>query len=149
MDPHICFWTSLENHVCTRCFISAVYGKGTSLHYSTNLFHIKRFRVLWLILLKINIQSFERGFDTTSQCLKPSKKKKMDQTLFCVNSWTRPVQLLQQYLWSVVKICLILSLGQAQVERWFNDDKSLNHDNVSGELLVVLCTVIDRSYEVL
>ena len=47
-------------------------------------------------------------------------------------------------LWSVVKICLILSHGQAQVERGFNDNKSLNHDNVSGELLVALRTVCDH-----
>ena len=58
MDPLICFWSLLENQVCTRCSISAVFGKGTSLHFSTNLFHVKRSRVLWLILQKISILSF-------------------------------------------------------------------------------------------
>ena len=47
-------------------------------------------------------------------------------------------------LWTVVKICLILSHGQAQVEWGFNDNKSLTHDNVSGDLLIALRTIYDH-----
>ena len=89
MDPHICFCSLLENQVCTRYFISAVYGEGMSLHYSTNLFRIKRFRVLWLILQK-SIFNWKR-FWYNKPMFEAFKKEKDGLDTFSVNSWTRPV----------------------------------------------------------
>ena len=94
MDPHICFWSSLENQVCSRCFISAVFGEGTSLHFSTNLFHIKRSQVLWLILQKNQYSKFLKVVVIqvdNKPMFEAFKKEKDGLDTFCVNSWTRPV----------------------------------------------------------
>ncbi|MEO0687482.1 MAG: hypothetical protein AAFY76_21140 [Cyanobacteria bacterium J06649_11] len=58
--------------------------------------------------------------------------------------WKHPDLKMFSKLQQVIKVCLILSHGQAEVERGFSSNKSLIDDNMSSETIIALRSVHDH-----
>lgn len=67
------------------------------------------------------------------------KKERVDTVLFTFFS-NRPAL---SALWNVVSMCLILSHGQASIERGFSVNKQMEEDNLSTCSLISLRAIYD------